>query len=262
MFEYSLERLDLGDTIEKGQILYKPGILFNRASTQFFRSDLNWVEFGKYLREKFKDDKKVNTYVYACANGSEPYSLSLLLQSEFPSYCEKFFPICAKDIDKKLINQNIADKARGQVKAGVVYPWIKYGLQMEDDMIDECLLIKEGDIPEDDEEWLLEKVIAPVEFQYANILNDVKNIDSEHPSILMARNMWPYVRPFEYQDFSDELYKRLAKGSVVVVGDYDYRGQKGFVDSDKFPSCLIKSGFKPVRFQDTAPGKELVFEKV
>ena len=74
-------------------------------TTKLFRQDLDWDGFAELLISKYKDVDKVNIYSYACSDGSEPYSLviKLLEKSEkLKINCDKFFPIRAKDIDKKI----------------------------------------------------------------------------------------------------------------------------------------------------------------
>ena len=260
---------DYQKEILKGQILCDDGTtIFNRTTTYLFRSDMDWDNFLEYLREKYKDDDKVNTYVYACSKGYEAYSLSILLQEISNCADTKFFPIHAKDIN------NIVKHRQGS----------NWYMNSGDYLrLDEHSFLNPRNYPKDprlkyfEEEKgvfssptykLKDNVINSIEFQKANILDDIENIDSQNPSILMARNMWPYVNPREYTGFAKNLYKKLAPNSIVVIGYFDIDGEKidGFYklkNSDKFPQTLIDAGFKPsncqIGFHEGA--KDLIFEK-
>ena len=50
----------------------------------------------------------------------------------------------------------------------------------------------------------------------------IKNIDNKNPSLVMCRNMWPYINSSEYDGYAEALYEKLAPGSVVVIGFFDY----------------------------------------
>ena len=78
--------------------------------------------------------------------------------------------------------------------------------------------------------------------------------------------MWPYVNPDEYEDFAKKLYKRLAPGSIVVLGDIDcFSGGGVYPRSDTFPDKLIESGFKPVERGKSCNGlyceKAIIYKK-
>ncbi len=232
--------------IKRGQITDN-GKIFTRPTTEMFRGDLDWKYFANYIQERFQGINKVNTYVYACSNGSEAYSMSILLQEKFKGGAQKFFPIIAKDIDEQRIQKNIKNQAENNIETINGTKSIndifhlrtkekeKYFYDWYEELQDTAALSKEK---------LTEQTAAPVKFSYGNILEDIKNIDSKRPSIIMCRNMWPYVDPDEYQTFANELYHRLAPGSVVVLGEYDFDGEKGRKDSDKFPKALYDAGFK------------------
>ena len=72
----------------------------NRNTTSFFRNDLIWGDFADLLIDKYKNENKVNVYCYACSDGSEPYSVAMLLISRLGlEGAKKFFPIIAVDKD-------------------------------------------------------------------------------------------------------------------------------------------------------------------
>lgn len=225
------------NALKRGQILLD-GKIFVRSDTQMFRIDLDWAEFKKYLKKNFSGYEKVNTLVYGCSDGSEAYTMSILLQNAFGDEAGKFFPIFAKDIDTRAIERN---KERQNARLTPVFNCeipAKYSLNLDSEGIREYMEIKGL------KEFLLPNVTKPVVFSVANILEDIENIDFRHPSIVMMRNMWPYISPDEYFDYANRLYERLAPGSIVVIGSFDCTGEPGTERTDTFPPALLSAGFE------------------
>jgi len=256
---YFCEHLEEGEKPKRGQSLFgvDKNIVYNRNCTYFFRNDMNWVFLGHFLRDKFKDEDKVDTRVYACSYGPEAYTFSMLIQKMFPDDFEKFFPIMAKDISEVQIEQNKI-RQKGDVKickgeALSARKALSWGVI--DDFCDYIAKNDEG------KNILTERVKAPVVFETANILEDIDTIDSEHPAIISCRNMWPYVNSEEYGAFSDKLYKKLKEGSVVIIGEFDYTGPQ-ILEDIGIAESLVQSGFSPVQLFNY-PGLRgpIVFEK-
>ncbi len=257
--------------LKRGQVLGNDNKVFTRSDTSMFRWDINWNEFGKYLEDRFSSDKKVNTYIYACSKGLEAYSLSILLQNKFEKDASKFFPVIAKDIDKNIIENNIKAQKNGEI-------------EVDPDACEVIFTFKDGCTEEEnyrradkyiavyldkyavEHANLREAAISDIEFSCANILEDLDNIDNKNPSIVMCRNMWPYVDNKEYEDFANKLYKRLAPGSIVVIGSFfDYMGDYKVENSGEFPAALRQAGFETYenselskRIGDSHP---VIFEK-
>ena len=75
------------------------GNILHRNTTNFFRQDLNWDDFTDCIIKKYKNQEKANVYCYACSDGSEPYSLAMMLIAKIGKEAQKFFPIIARDRD-------------------------------------------------------------------------------------------------------------------------------------------------------------------
>lgn len=99
--------------------------------------------------------------------------------------------------------------------------------------------------------------INNIDFSQANILEDIDNIDLNTPSFVMCRNMWPYVDDSEYQNFANQLYEKLAPGSCIMLGDFDYK-KIGYPKN--FPEALLEAGFEPSN-SHINEYYELIFEK-
>ena len=262
--------------IQRGQILCDDRSIFNRQTTSLLRDDIDWNLYGEYIKKNF-NQPKVNTYIYGCANGSEAYSMSLLLQGIFGEDAERFFPIIASDIRENTIFFNNEDKKDG---VRLLYSEYKKICKLSYFRKNICLDIEKLNkfVQEDTESnflytpFVLTKDVSDkVIFKQVNILEDIDSIDSENPSIVMCRNMWPYIESGQYEDYTSKLYEKLAKGSIVVLGHYDFMGEMYKKDSSLFriensncfPVVLENAGFEKA---STKIGKkfgrtDLIFEK-
>lgn len=234
--------------LERGQFLTKHGSLFNRHNTNFFRTDLNWDAFGNYIKSKFPNIDDVDIKVYACSTGDEAYSLSMLLSKVYQG---QHYKIDAKDIDLELIKSNKRTQKEGGVyidASNMENYSLALGLDKTEDMKQFLRSKNNADVYY--KCFLDDHITNKVHFSQANILDDITSISSHKPAIIMCRNMWPYVHHKEYEQYVKSLYDRLTKGSIVVVGGYDYNGEMSVFKSDMFPKILIKCGFKPVNVLD------------
>ena len=216
--------------------------IFNRPTTYFFRKDLNWKEFLEVIQERFKNANKVNTYIWGCSKGDEAYSLAMLLDRYFGAESEKFFPIEAKDIDEETIKSNKTEQSERVISRTSEKEKIKKVLRLTPNEESKYYSV----FPGTDSIKLNSDCIKKINFEASNIVTDLGLIDSENPSLVMCRNMWPYINPDKYESCAKELYDRLAKGSLMVIGDYDCFGELGYFGSKDFPKELIKAGFTPV----------------
>ncbi len=247
--------------LKRGQMMNKKGEIFTRPQTDMFRTDMDWNYFGQYIKERFADEDKVNTLVYACSTGAEPYTLSTLMQHTLKDNAEKFFPIQAKDIDENIIRENISNQNGGTVMKDS-YLSTRYCLGLNHNEARKYVTLERIPDSSFEIERLTDTVTSPVQFSCANILDDIENIDSKNPSIVMCRNMWPYVNPDEYEEFAIKLYDKLKKGSVVVLGNYDFIGETGMELSKTFPENLMKAGFDAIgKTGQLTKGTSLIFEK-
>ncbi len=258
--EYCSKNPDI--ELKRGQIL-DGGEIYTSSYTEFFRDDIDWNKFSSYLSKRFKDCERVNTYDYACSEGLEAYSMSIMFQHKFGEDAEKFFPIIAKDIDKDTITKNIERQKTGKMPRKCTIGSMAKAINMcphdmEKHFVTAEMTISHGAIKKTDA--LKEKVTNKVIFDEANILEDIENIDSKHPSIIMMRNMWPYVDENEYQDFADKLYHQLAPGSIAVVGSFDSFYGKLYDDCPSIAKALTHAGFKQSKVMINNKYK-LIFEK-
>ncbi len=250
-------------SLKRGQIL-DDGEIYTSGSTEFFRFDIDWNKFSEYLEERFKNFDKVNTFDYACSDGSEAYSLSMMMQHKFKNKAKKFFPIYAKDLDEDRILKNIENQKTGTINHQIGVKQIANTIDIDAQTLKkEYVTVAPRLVSKPEKIYSLkEKVTEPVQFSAANILEDIENIDSNTPSIIICRNMWPYVDSCEYPDFANTLYERLKEGSIVVLGAFDCFFDKIYCNnSEKISKALSDAGFTPAKTNINKNGYNLIYEK-
>ena len=230
--------------LQEGRIS-KGGKIFNRHTTTYFRSDLDWEELGTYLKNKFADSKEVQSLIWGCSRGQEAYSLAILLKRYFGHDFKKFLPIKAMDIDSRIIESNKRDKEDGFILDGSFIEKMQNGLNIRSLRFDLGEIGKYCKLAGYSKYQFKNYIMDSVEFEESNILNDLDKIQPDKPALIMFRNMWPYINSDEYSKYASELYNKLPKGSVVIVGEYDWRGDACVQNSSYFPKTLMSCGFKP-----------------
>jgi len=227
------------DELDEGQILGDDKQIFNRSTTFFFRKDINWQDFGKFLKEYFKNLDDVDIFCFGCSTGKEPYSLAMVLKKYFEG--EKF-KIKASDIIPDVIEEDIKQQSVGVFVSGedVIRLAKAFG----------CSLTEAQEYFQNNNlkfYQLKQDIVDCVEFEQKNILKSLDNIDKNKRTIIMARNMWPYIDSNKYNEFVKKLYDRLNDGSIIVVGEFDCFGDSNFKNSNGFPKALLKAGFTPTK---------------
>ena len=81
------------------EIFVKEAGKFYQTSTSFFRKDMKWEKLVNRLAEKYHNVKSVNTQCWGCSDGSEPFTLAMMMIEKMGENAKKFFPIKAFDID-------------------------------------------------------------------------------------------------------------------------------------------------------------------
>lgn len=215
--------------------------------TQFFRTDMQWNMFSFYLKNRYQNVDKVNVIDAACSDGSEPYTIVMMLEKNLDKEAEKFFPIKAFDYNETLIK----NAKRGLINFG---------------MIDDALFIYHGIEPNDyfkpvnnplysrnTTEFTLyqakDNLADKVQFRLGEILNVLSKMDDKTPNtVLFCRNMVPYLSFKEQNALFDLISKKLGQNSTVVFGAYDYDMKGSFINHK-----MVTSGFKPANLSFGSP---------
>lgn len=227
---------------------YKNYDFFNtnliRTSTNVFREDVEWDRLVKFIDRHFADKDKVNSYVLACSDGSEAFTYAISIKEFLPQEVQKkFLPIKASDIDEEMIKT---------AKSGRInlYP-IEFllaenisGIDLFKYMTDKTVshLIKGDEVSETDEisSYKVKKeLLDAAEFKCSDILSEMRNLKDEGNSVIMCRNVFPYLKPSYVDKIILTAQEKLKIGSLFVIGNYDEYAKIG----DK----LLNNGFfKPV----------------
>lgn len=187
--------------------------------TTFFRDDINWNTFAETLNEKYKNEDKVNVYCYACSDGSEPYTLAMLLISKLGEEAKKFFPIIAKDKDDFFLEK--AKKGEVEIDLTDIKAIEKYTKKKASDFFD-----IEADLSDKKNAKFVTKfknnIKNKIIFEQGNILDDIDALEKEN-SIILFRNAWLYLSDGEQHRLARKLKENLGKNSINIIGDYDFK---------------------------------------
>lgn len=200
----------------KREVVNKANHVVNRNTTMFFRDDIKWDLFINGIINKFKNAGKVNIYDYACSDGSEAYTLAMLLIKKLgKEKAQKFFPIKASDIDEEILKNpknRIVNLSSGDM---CLIEW-----EMGDktkDFIKFDRIFQDGKYCKGEVMPLLQETVV---FENKNIVDDIKNVKNDN-SIIMCRNFWPYLLKSEREKLVDDIASKLGDNSICIVGDFD-----------------------------------------
>lgn len=205
--------------------------------TYFFREDLQWGNFARYLNLRFKAADKVNIYNAACSDGTESYTLIMSLIKHLGSEkAEKFFPIKGFDLNQRQVNT--AKSGEIPLLPGIYYLFDFFSIKLHTLFNDKKFLNhitlkngKKGVKFKDDIKNL-------VEFRKANIFDELAKINkNEENSVFLCRNMWMYLKEPEQEKLAKMLSEACGSNSIVVLGNYD-------LSASKAHSLLLKNGFE------------------
>ncbi len=237
-------------TLGKGQFYNTQGCVQNYHYTSYARGDIEWNTFGQYLKEQFSDISDVNILVFGCSEGQEAYTLAFLLKKMYPN---SSFKIKAMDIEQSMI-----DECKRKQNFGDISPkdidTIKTRLNLDEAQAKNCFY----DISKHRFK-IRPEIQQAIEFKKENILEYPFKKNLKKPTIILMRNMWPYIDEREYYKFAKKLYDSLPSGSVVVIGWFDKF-------SSLFDKTLLSAGFDtnekiPEDKKRYSQTSSLVFEK-
>ena len=196
------------------------------TTTNLFREDLDWLHLINYAIRHFADKAKVNTYSLACSDGSEAYTFAIAIMEKCKENFAKFLPVKAFDIDPEMLNAaksgriniyggefNVVDRLGINMRKYFINP--AYPKQFTDDEVyyyvnsssyEPVQCLKDG-----------------VEFKQSDILTELKKIEDDGNSIVMCRNVLPYLDKNYINEIAEIAGKKLKKGSLFVIGNYDQR---------------------------------------
>lgn len=214
------------------------GKFLHNNTTNFFRIDLEWDKYTDFLIEKYKDQNKVDVYCYACSDGTEPYSLAMMLITKLGfEGAQKFFPIKARDIDdyyfEKLkkgeiaVNNSDLEKIKKKTNGNTLF-----------------IVPTKNDFWEGNTQKIISKINPKLKntviFQKGDLREDIKTLPKSN-CVLMFRNAWSYLKDNEDRaKLLKDIHNQLDETSVFVSGSHDIIRPK-----EKFEHYLAQNKFKP-----------------
>ena len=195
-----------------------------RTSTNLFREDLNWDVLIRHIMCNFGTKSKIQTYSLACSDGSEAYSYILTILNKIPkTELGRYLPIVASDIDKEMIKTaksgriNIADFEfdffeNPVVKMSKFFTDKSEPIEISNDKLGIKPIHSYKPVKE-----LRKNVI----FRVNDILSEIENIKDEGNTVILCRNVFPYLNEEYIDNVILSAENKLKTGSIFVTGDYD-----------------------------------------
>lgn len=228
-----------GSNYDKSYDAFTNSILTQNA-TCFFRGDLDWKKFCKFIDKHFAKEDKVSIICVACSDGSEPISLLLKLKETLNSSQKlaKFTPIKAYDIDKKQIEIAKSGKiplinsTQSHITDLANLFWNARKSYKKDYTIENGKLI------------LSDTLKDKINYENANICTVLSNTPKDKPTVLLIRNIFPYLNDFpEVPIVMNELSK-FKEGTILAIGDYDTQ------KISNLEEILIDIGFEKTKIKN------------
>ena len=227
-----------------------------RTSTNLFREDLDWFGLVQFMKNHFINKDKVNIFSLACSDGSEAYTMAISILENIPEKIQsKFLPIYASDIDKEILKA--AKSGRINIHSvEFLFPERTYGCSLEKyfDNRSVSIMINGDDISETDtisSYQPIKELKNSVIYKHSDILTELNNIKDQGNSVILCRNVFPYLSYKYVDDVIETAKNNLKTGSLFIIGDYD-------IDIRNIDKKLTKNGFFNPLSEDT---NKVIFER-
>ncbi len=234
----------------------KPGYILGdcyEASTYFFVKGLQWNKFFNHIIEKYRNTPKVNVFSLAASDGSEAYSIAMILISKLGvEGAKKYFPITAVDFDKTITRNarkgfmNLSAKDESRINKYTGNQLNKFFERTSQTFLSDKIGSSEN------QELLTKFKTKPVlQDKVIFITEDVNTYVEKIPdknNLIFCRNCWPYL--WKTCDiFAQNLSKKIDKNSFLVIGNFDnlccpmnIKHCYGFSMNKDFKNVFDKSG--------------------
>lgn len=184
-----------------------------RNNTMIFRNDINWKKMANYI---IKDNPK-QIFCYACSDGSEPYTIAIMLISKLGwDEAQKYFPIIAKDNDPYAIKK---------AKSGYINLRecdIKEMMKNQKNRFSEFFTFKKKTafLKGYSTYKVSDRLKSCVNFEVGDIVTDAKSINYDN-SIIFFRNVWPYLSHEQKEILMKIFSENFKENTSLVVGGFD-----------------------------------------
>ena len=185
-----------------------------RNNTMIFRNDIRWKKIINYITE---DGKPKQIYCYACSDGSEPYTIAIMLISKLGwEGAQKYFPIIAKDIDPYVIKK--AQSGYINLRPCDINQMMKNQKTKSDEFFK---YKKKTAFQEEYSTYKVsDRLRSCVNFEAGNILTDAESLNYDN-SIIFFRNVWPYLSPTQKETLMKSFSENFKENTALVVGGFD-----------------------------------------
>ena len=215
------------------------------TTTNLFRADVDWIRLVKYAYAHFGSKKNIGVYSLAASDGSEAYTYLISVMEKIPKKLyEKFGHVNASDFDKEVIN----GYKSGRVNVYAREFWQaenKYKVDLTKYLKNRSLsvVIKGDDVSGTDVISSYEPIPElrdSINYKQSDILSELKNIDDNGNSIVLCRNVFPYLNDDYIDEIIETAKEKLKPKSLFVTGNYD--------QMINIRDKLLKSGFyQPIK---------------
>ncbi len=178
---------------------------FTINTSEFFRNPKNFTHLQEtILPEIFeKNEEKVNIWSAPCSNGSEPYTLAIILEEiKIPG---SRYNILASDIDPDILNT---------AKKGI------YGSNslknVPDHILRKYFTTKTG---QDNKYKINNKIINKVKFEKTDLINDRYQTNWD---IILSRNFFIYLTKELKDNLTEKFVKALKTDGYLFLGNTEF----------------------------------------
>jgi chemotaxis protein methyltransferase CheR len=170
----------------------------------------HYEKFETFLKDKYKESKRLKLLSAACSTGEEVYSFAMVLEAYKKLNLKFDYEISAFDIDP--VSVEIAKKASYELKESKKIP----------DKHQKCLtkMVKE-------DMFTFESTMKMRSRFYTDNLIKLQNTGSQFDAVV-CRNVLIYFTPDKVKAILQNLVGKLVVGGILIIGHSDSLNAKDF----------------------------------
>lgn len=172
---------------------------------------LEQIYLPALIHKRYPKEKRLKIWCAGCATGEEAYSLAIVLEQSIPDFEVWDISILASDI-----NPIFLEKA----KQGV---YTKWSFRSNSESFISKYFVKKGP----NEFHILPRIKKMVSFAQINLADEgdlEKNANTLGVDIVFCRNVLIYFSPEGTRRLTENFYKSLIKGGILIVSPVEMSG--------------------------------------
>lgn len=178
------------------------------GETYFFRQNehfelLRTTIFPDLLQRNI-GSRQLRIWSAGCATGAEPYSVAVLLYTEFAAQI--------RDWDVSILGTDINPDFLAQARTGNFSEWTLRDVAPQ---VKDCCFRRDG------KRWILDAQFRrAVTFRYHNLIDNSASASPDNQSfdLILCRNVMIYFSPERNRAVAAQLFRHLADGGWLLVG--------------------------------------------